>query len=125
MIKILRLSCPIPILCRVLKVSESGYYAWLNRKPPKRQQKDAKLKIEIQAARKRTRCTCGVERLQKDMSDNGVSAGVSRIRKLRKELGIKCKQTKKYKATTDSEHKLPVAENILEQRFEATEPNKV
>jgi transposase InsO family protein len=125
MIKMLRLSYPIPILCRVLKVSESGYYAWLNRKPSKRQQEDAIVKIQIQAAHKRTRGTCGVERLQKEMSDHGVLAGIYRNRKLRKELGIKCKQTKKYKATTDSDHKLPVAENLLEQRFEATEPNKV
>lgn len=47
------------------------------------------------------------------------------IRRLRKKLGIKCKQVKKFRATTDSDHILPVADNLLEQRFEAIEPNKV
>jgi len=59
------------------------------------------------------------------MQAHGVEAGVYRIRKIRKKLGIRCKQVKKFRATTDSNHKLPVAENILEQRFETTAPNQV
>ena len=59
------------------------------------------------------------------MQGHEVDAGIYRIRKLRKKLGIKCKQVKKFRATTDSDHKLPVAENILEQRFEAASPNEV
>ncbi|MDI6801838.1 MAG: IS3 family transposase, partial [Thermodesulfovibrionales bacterium] len=125
MIKTLRLRYPVPILCRGLEVSVSGYYRWVNRKPSKRQQEDAILKIEIQAAHRRTRCTFGAERLQKEMAEQGVPAGIYRIRKLRKELGIKCKQTKKYKATTDSDHKLPVAENLLMQEFKTESPNEV
>ena len=58
------------------------------------------------------------------MQEHGVNAGIYRIRKIRKKLGIRCKQVKKFRATTDSDHKLPVADNLLEQRFEATEPNK-
>ncbi len=125
MIKRLRLNYPLPPLCRVLNVSVSGYYAWSTRKPSKRAQEDAILELEILASHKRTRGTCGPERLKEDMQEHGVDAGVYRIRKLRKKLGIKCKQVKKFRATTDSDHKLPVAENILEQRFEAASPNKV
>ena len=51
--------------------------------------------------------------------------GICRIRKIRKKLGIRCKQTKKFKATTDSKHALPVAENILEQKFKADALNKI
>lgn len=125
MIKKLRLSYPIPPLCWTLNVSVSGYYTWSARKPSKRAHEDARLEVEIQAAHKRTRGTCGPERLKEDLQEHGVNAGICRIRKLRKKLGIKCKQVKKFRATTDSDHKLPVADNLLEQRFEATEPNKV
>ena len=59
------------------------------------------------------------------MAAHGIQAGVCRIRRIRKKLGIRCKQVKKFKATTDSVHNLPVAENILGQNFEITEPNKV
>jgi transposase InsO family protein len=77
-------------------------------------------KLEIQAAHKRTRGTCGSERLQQELAEQGIKAGVCRIRRIRKKLGLKCKQKKKFKATTDSNHKLPVADNLLDQKFEAT-----
>jgi transposase InsO family protein len=59
------------------------------------------------------------------MDEHGVKSGVCRIRRIRKKLGIKCKQKKKFKATTDSNHKLPVADNLLEQKFETEAPNQV
>ena len=65
------------------------------------------------------------ERLQRDLEEHGIRAGVCRIKRIRKKLGIKCKQKRKFKVTTDSNHKLPVAENLLEQRFEAVAPNRV
>ena len=51
--------------------------------------------------------------------------GVCRVRKIRKKLGIKCKQTKKFKVTTDSKHNLPVADNLLNQKFETTSPSRI
>jgi len=125
MIKNLRLHYRFPFLCRVFNVSISGYYSWSTRKPSKRAQEDARLELEIKAAHNRTRETCGPDRLREDMLDHGVDVGIYRIRKLRKKLGIRCKQKKKFKATTDSNHKLPVADNLLGQKFETTEPNKV
>ncbi len=124
MIKKLRLGYPIPTLCRTLNVSVSGYYTWSTRKPSKRTLQDARLEVEIQAAHKRTRGTYGLKRLKEDLQEHGVNAGIYRIRKLRRKLGIRCKQVKKFRATTDSDHKLPVADNLLEQRFEATTPNQ-
>ena len=123
--KSLRLKYLLPLLCRVLEISRSGYYAWLKRPPSKRRQDEGRLEIEIKAAHKRTRQTCGPERLQRDLAAHGVKVGICRIRRIRKKLGVRCKQVKKFKATTDSRHSLPVAENLLEQRFEATAPNQV
>jgi len=57
--KILRLMYTILILCRVLGVSRSGYYAWLNRKPSKHAQEEERLEVEIKAAHKRNRETAG------------------------------------------------------------------
>jgi transposase InsO family protein len=105
-------------------MSRSGYYAWLARPPSRHRQDEGRLEIEIKAAHERTRKTCGPERLQKDLASHGVKIGICRIRRIRKKLGIRCKQTKKFKATTDSRHALPVAENLLEQRFEASAPNQ-
>lgn len=124
MIKQMRPEYPLPFLRKVFNVLSSSYYAWLNRKPSKRSLEDARLEVEIKAAHKRTRETCGSERLQEDMADHGVHAGVYRIRRIRNKLGIKCKQVKKFKATTNSDHNLPVAKNILGQNFKIAEPNK-
>jgi len=123
--KEMRLRYCIPQMCRLLGVSASGYYRWLCRKPSRRAQEEGRLEVEIKAAHKRTRETCGPERLQRDLAEHGVKAGVSRIRRIRKKLGLRCKQKKKFKATTDSKHTLPVAENLLNQQFEATAPNQI
>lgn len=82
-----------------------------------------RLELEIKAAHKRTRRVFGAERLQKDLSENGVEVEVCRIKRIRKKLGISCKQTKKFKTTTDSKHTLPVAENLLDQQFDVAMPN--
>ncbi len=114
----------IAMMCGILKVSKSGYYKWLNRKPSKRVQEEGRLEVEIKAAHKRTRETYGPERLQHELKGQGVSVGVCRIRRIRKKLGIRCKQRRKFKATTDSRHTLPVAENLLNQQFEVARPNE-
>ena len=121
----LRLTYPLGLLCRVLKTSRSGYYAWVVRPPSKRAREDGRLGIEIKAAHRRSRETFGPERLQCDLAAHGVKVGICRIRRIRKELGLRCKQVKKFKATTHSKHSLPVAENLLDQDFTATAPNQV
>ena len=123
--KTMRLQYPVTAMSRVFDVSASGYHAWVNRSPSKRVLDEANLEVEIQAAHRRTRETCGAERLQRDLAEHGVEVGVCRIKRIRKNLGLKCKQKKRFKATTDSNHTLPVAENLLNQEFKASAPNKV
>jgi len=125
MMKEMRLQYPIPYMSRVFNVSASGYYAWLDRPLSKRAQEEARLEVEIRAAHKRTRQSCGPERLQKDLAENGVQVGVCRIKRIRKKLAIRCKQKKKFKATTDSKHAHPVADNLLNQQFETDAPGIV
>jgi len=125
MIKEMRLRYSIPQLCSLLGVSPSGYYRWVRGKPSRRAQEEARLEVEIKAAHRRTRETFGPQRLQHDLSEHGVKAGVCRIRRIRKKLGIRCKQKKRFKATTDSRHALPVAENLLKRGFKASAPNQI
>jgi transposase InsO family protein len=122
--KEMRLTYSIPGMCRFLKVSASGYYKWLKSPPSKRTREEGRLELEIKAAHKRTRETCGPERLQEDLAAHGVKVGVLRIRRIRKKLGIRCKQVKKFKATTDSRHALPVAENLLDRKFTVEAPSE-
>jgi transposase InsO family protein len=121
----MRLKYSIPRMCRFLRVSASGYYKWLNAPASRHALQEGRLEVEIRAAHRRTRETCGPERLQADLAANGVKVGICRIRRIRKKLGLRCKQVKKFKATTDSNHMLPVAENLLEQDFNTTAPNQV
>ena len=123
--KELRLEYPVLLLRRVLSVSASGYYAWIDRPLSKWAREEARLEVEIKAADKRTRQTYGPERLHHDLAEHNVRVGICRIKRIRKKLGIRCKQKRKFKATTDSRHTLPVAENVLDQQFKVYEPNKV
>lgn len=125
MIKELRRSYPIVLLCRVLDVTTSGYYAWGKSPFSIRQQEEERLELEIRAAHQRTRQTYGPERLQRDLSDNGVIVGVHRIKRIRRKLGLRCRQKRRFKVTTDSRHSLPVAENLLDQKFTASAPNQI
>jgi len=109
-VRTLRLQYPLRLVCRVLDVSRSGYYAWQNRRPSKRAQENARLEVAIQAAHVRTRQTYGPERLQAELRADGFPAGVGRIKRLRKKLGLRCQQVRRFTRTTDSTHALPVAE---------------
>lgn len=123
--KEMRLRYPIPLLSRMLEVSPSGYYAWLERPVSRWAREEARLEVEIKAAHKRTRQTYGAERLQKDLEEHGTLVGICRIKRIRKKLGIHCKQSRKFKATTNSGHKMPTAPNLLGGRFEVSRPNEV
>jgi len=123
--KELRLDYPLALVRRVLSVSASGYYSWLDRPLSKWAREETRFEFEIKAAHKRTRQTYGPERLQYDLAEHGIRVGICRIKRIRRKLGICCKQKRKFKATTDSKHKLPIAENILGQQFKVAAPNKV
>jgi hypothetical protein len=64
-----------------------------------------------------------VGRLKRELAEGSLPC--AQRKRIRKKLGIKCKQNKRFKATTDSRHNLPVAENLLNQRFEVDAPNKM
>jgi putative transposase len=73
----------------------------------------------------RNRDTYGTRRLQAELASAGVTIGRDRLARLRQELGLRCKQKRPFKATTNSNHSLPVAPNLLEQTFAPTAPNQI
>jgi putative transposase len=121
----MRLNYPVALLSCLLKVSPSGYYGWLDRPLSERVREEIRLEVEIKAAHRRTRQTYGAERMQHELAEHGIRIGICRIKRIRKKLGIHCRQKRKFKATTDSRHKLPVAENLLGREFKVYAPNKV
>jgi len=123
--KKLRLKYSLPQLCRVLKVSASGYYAWVDRPISKWARDESRLEIEIKAAHRQNRGVSGAETLQQDLAERGIRVGICRIKRIKRKLGLVCKQKKKFKATTNSNHTLPVAENILNRQFKVEAPDKV
>ena len=88
--KELRLSYPVHLLRRVLRVSAGGYYDWLDRSLSNWAE------VKIKAADKRTRQVYGAEKLQHDLSAYGIRVGICRIKRIRRKLGIRCKQKRKF-----------------------------
>jgi len=121
----LRLEYTVRMLFRLLNVSEAGYYAWRRRPLSRRAQENACLSIAIKPAHDRTRQTYGPERLQAELADHGIHAGIDHIKRIRREQGLRCRQKRKFKVTTDSRHHLPIAPNLLDRQFAVSAPNRV
>ena len=111
-------------LCRVLEVSRSGYYAWDNRPKSARAIENEIIIKQIKAIHKKKRQTYGSRKMTAEIRRSGKVINHKRIERLMKETGIRSKIAKKYKATTNSKHSLPVAENLLNREFKADKPNQ-
>lgn len=103
-------------------MNTSGYYRW--RKSPKLEPPDI-LGIKVIRVFKDSNGIYGVRRIQKALLDEGNKASKYSIRKRMSNYGLVAKATKKYKATTNSKHNLPVHPNLLEQNFNVSTPNQV
>ena len=115
----------VTIMCRVLGVSRSGYYAWLKRPPSAREMANQELKQQIKEIYDHSRQTYGSPRIQVELADNGVKCGHNRVAQLMQAQQLRAKQSRKFKVTTtDSAHDYPVAPNRLNQDFIASRPNE-
>lgn len=120
-----RQAYPVKVVCRALEVSRSGFYAWSQRPASERVRTDERLAVAVRAAHEAGRQTFGTRRVHAHLASNGFKVGRDRVGRLRRELGLQCRQARCFKVTTDSEHRLPVADNLLEQRFCAEGPDRV
>lgn len=123
--KVYRVDYPLSGTCQCFNVSRSSYYAWLQRKNCQRLQKRQALDEQFKTLFHKHKQRYGAERLQMQMpKENGKSYDLKTIAASLKRLGLVAKAARKFKATTNSKHKLPVFDNLLEQDFSASAPNQ-
>ena len=111
-------------MCQVLKVSRSGYYQWIKYPNSQRKIEDRDLKQKIMQIYSNSRKTYGSPRIYQQLLREGYSVGKKRVERLMKEAGIHAIAKKKYRATTDSKHSLPVAANSLNRNFTVNRLNQ-
>jgi putative transposase len=113
---------PIVVMCAVLKVSTSGFYAWLRHAPSAHAKKDERLKVLVGASFAKSRKTYGSPRVHMDLADERV--GRNRIIRIMQDEGHVARVRRRYRSTTMSEHDQPIAPNILDRDFTAAAPNQ-
>ena len=116
---------PVAVLCSALGVSRSGYYAWCERPASARQRDDERLKVAIRGVHAASRQTYGTRRVLVELRAQGFEAGRDRVDRLRRTMALRCRQKRCFRVTTDSEHTLPVADNLLQQDFTASAPDQL
>jgi len=113
-------------LCAALLVSVSGYYYWKRGGSPNRKGlTDIQMVVLIKAVHAELKGRYGSPRMIRELRARGCPAGKSRVERLMKENGIRGRQKNRYRNTTDSNHRLPVADNRLNRNFDPPEPNQV
>jgi len=116
---------PLVVLCRVMCVSRSGFYAWRNRPPSLRAREDARLRTRIRVIHAQSRQTYGSPRTLRALQDDGERIGLHRVERLRRAEELKTCYKRRYRITTQSDHAYPVSENILARNFTPSAPNQV
>ncbi len=114
---------PVVVMCEVLAVSCSGFYAWKARPASARALEDAKLVVAIKAAHKAGRGAYGSPRVFRALRKQGKRVGKKRVERLMRLEGVVGKKRKKFCITTDSRHDNPIAPNVLQRQFDARRPD--
>jgi transposase InsO family protein len=119
---------PISVQCRVLEASVAGYHEHLVRcasAQPRRYLSDEALLVHIKAIHAQTHAGYGWPRMWRQLLARGIRVGKERVRKLMQQHGIRAKGKRRFKVTTDSDHDLPIAPNVLERQFKVARPDTV
>ena len=114
---------PVTIMCAVLEVSRSGFSSWTKRDHAAKAGKRHELVRQIEQIHQGSRGTYGSPRVLRVLRGLDVKCGKGKLERLMREEGIRAKTNKKFKVTTDSNHSLPVAENLLKRSFQVGVPN--
>ena len=115
---------PLTVLCRCLRVSPSGFYAWCARPESAHTRTDRQLRVLVQASFEKSRQRYGSPRIHADLVEQDVRVSRKRVVRLMRAEGLKARVRKRFKRTTISDHDQPVAANVLNQEFSADAPNQ-
>ena len=113
----------VSLLCRVLGVQRSAYYAWRGQPGSVIEPQELALRGRMKALFAASRGSLGSRTLMNNLNQEGFQIGRERTRGLMKTLDLKVRHKRKYKVTTDSKHRLPVAKNVLNRAFLPSAPN--
>lgn len=115
----------LAIVCDTLRVSRSGYYAWLKRPVSPRQKRREELTEQIRQVHEDSRCTYGSPRVHAELADRQVKVCLNTVARLMKQGGLHSKIRRRFVVhTTDSQHDHPIAANVLDRQFAAEAPNR-
>jgi putative transposase len=115
---------PIRLMCDTLEVSSAGFYAWRDRPASEQEIRREALLVEIAAVHAEVKQCYGSPRIYKELQAKGVECCVNTVAKLMHDNDIRAKTARKFKNTTDSNHPLPVADNVLDRQFNPSGPNE-
>lgn len=116
---------PVHLLCETLEVSTAGYYAWRQRPTSSQEQRRTALVAEIRAIHAETKARYGSPRIHAELTARGQDCCVNTVAKLMHDHDIRAKTARKFRCTTDSNHHLPVADNVLDRQFNPSEANEI
>ena len=116
---------PVLLQCRVLKVTRAGFYKWQRGGVSKRVKKRQKLLEEIKKIHEDSRGNYGSPRIHEELKRKGFHCNHKTVEGIMQENGIRARRKKRFRVTTDSNHKLPVAENVLNRQFQVKEKDQV
>ena len=114
----------LSLLCRCLRVTRSGFYAWRLRPASARAQRDRRLKVLVHASFEASKHRYGSPRIHRDLLEQHVRVSRKRVIRLMQEEGLKARVRKRCTCTTMSDHDHPVAANVLDRQFTADAPNQ-
>ena len=115
----------LTLLCRCLRVTRSGFYAWTTRSESPRAQRDRQLKVLVRTSFTASKGRYGSPRIHRDLlEDHQERVSRKRVIRLMQEDGLKARPRKRFKSTTMSDHDQPVAANLLDRQFTADAPNQ-
>ena len=114
----------VRLLCSVMRVSSSAYYAWAAASESKKAKRDKELTAVITTAFTQNRAVYGTRRLKQVLEKQGETVSRRRIGRLMQEAQLRCKTKRRFKVTTDSTHNLPVAPNQLDLQFNVNSPDQ-
>jgi putative transposase len=114
----------LSLLCRCLRVTRSGFYAWRQRPASARAQRDRRLKVLVHASFEASKHRYGSPRIHRDLLEQDVRVSRKRVIRLMQEEGLQARVHKRYTGTTMSDHDHPVAANVLDRQFTADAPNQ-
>lgn len=112
-------------MCQILHVSRSGYYQWLGRDKSLRKSKDDELKEKIRVIYEQSKKRYGSPRIHQALRNQSIRCSKKRVERLMHEMGICARYKRQFKVTTNSKHNYPVAQNLLNRKFQVDASNKV